>query len=465
MRIEKDSLGEKKVPKDAYYGIQSLRGKENFQISDLKEPAAFIYAFVKIKKAAALVNVELEVLDEKRSKAIVKAADEVLSGKYLDEFVIDVFQAGAGTSFNMNVNEVLANRANEILGGKKGIYQYVHPNDHVNMAQSTNDAFPTAMRLSTLALHAVATQALDQLIQSLRKKGKAFLPIATTARTHLQDAVPLRLGQVFEAYAVMLEKTKARLETAKQVLHEINLGATAAGTGINSHPHYAKKMAETLSRLTGFALVNPKNFVEIAQSTADFAHYSSALKNLALDITKLANDLRLLSSGPRTGLSEIKLPAVQPGSSIMPGKVNPVIAECTNMVCYQVIGCDAAVSYMSQAAQLQLNVMMPGIIFNLLFSLKIMTNMMTMLSERCVTGITANETQCRKYFEESLGLATALNPVIGYSHAAEVVKEAVRTETSILKMIEQKKILTKKEIETYLSIERLTQPGILKKST
>ena len=463
MRVEKDSLGEKKVPKEAYYGIQALRGAENFQISGLKEPEVFIRAFVSIKKAAAVVNAELGVLDHKIASAIQKSCDEVLGGKYLDHFIIDVFQAGAGTSFNMNVNEVLANRANEILGGKRGTYDFVHPNDHVNMAQSTNDSFPTAMRIATLWEHGKLKTELKNLIEAFEKKAKAFDAIATSSRTHLQDAVPIRLGQEFGAFQVTLEKAALRLDQGTEALTHLNIGATASGTGMNSHPQYASKMVDQLSKMAGLALKTPHNWIEIAQSTADFAHYSSAMKNVALDITKIANDLRLLSSGPRVGLAEIKLPAVQPGSSIMPGKVNPVIAECTNMVCYQVIGNDAALSYMSQAAQLQLNVMMPGMIYNLLFSSKILTNMMKMLREKCIDGIEANPKQCQKYFEESLGMATALNPIIGYAKAAEVVKEAVKTDTSILKLIEEKGILSKAEIEKYLSPARLTKPGILKR--
>ncbi|MBI2646629.1 MAG: aspartate ammonia-lyase [Deltaproteobacteria bacterium] len=464
MRIEKDSLGEKQVPKEAYYGIQTLRGFENFPISGLKEPEVLIQAYVFIKKAAAAVNMALDVLDSKIGKAIIQAADEVLSGKFHDQFIIDVFQAGAGTSFNMNTNEVLANRACEILGSKKGDYAKVNPNDHVNMAQSTNDTFPTAMRLSTLFEYTPLKEALIGLIDSFRTKGKEFDSVATSSRTHLQDAVPIRLGQEFEAYAVMLEKALRRIKQAKEALTHLNLGATASGTGMNSHPQYAEKMAETLSSLTKLPLKNPDNFIEIAQSTADFADYSSALKNLALDLTKIVNDLRLLGSGPRVGLNEIKLPAVQPGSSIMPGKVNPSILECSNMVCYQVIGNDLTVSMASQAGQLQLNVMMPVMIYNLLFSSKILTNMMKMLSLKCIQGISANKEQCQKYFEETLGLATALNPIIGYAKAAEVVKESIKTGTSILKMIEQKGILTKDEIQKYLSPERLTNPGILKKS-
>lgn len=463
MRTEKDSLGEKKVPDTAYYGIQTLRGFENFPISGLKEPEVFIRSYAFIKKAAAQVNTSIDVLDAKISKAIVQAADEILSGKLHEQFIIDVFQAGAGTSFNMNINEVLTNRANEILGFSKGDYSKVNPNDHVNMAQSTNDTFPSAMRISILFENKNLETSLKKIITSFRKKGKEFDKVATSARTHLQDAVPIRLGQEFEAFAITLEKALKQIQESTEQLHFLNLGATAAGTGMNSHPEYALKMVELLNKLTGFHFKVPSNFIEIASSTTDFAHYSSSLKNLALDITKIANDLRLLSSGPRTGMYEILLPAVQPGSSIMPGKVNPSILECVNQVCFQVVGNDATVSIAHQAGQLQLNVMMPVMIYNILFSLKILTNMMEMFSSKCVDGISANKEQCQKYFEETLGLATALNPIIGYAKAAEVVKESVETGTSILKMIEQKKILTKEEIKKYLSAEKLTSPGSLKK--
>jgi aspartate ammonia-lyase len=462
-RKETDSLGTKEVPQEAYYGIQALRGAENFTISGIKEPAVFIRAYASIKKGAAQVNAELGVLDQKVSQAIIKAADEVIAGKHHDQFIIDVLQAGAGTSFNMNTNEVLANRAAEVLGDKKGAYKQVHPNDHVNMAQSTNDTFPTAMRIATLWEYTPLKDSLNALADSFRAKGKAFDGIATSARTHLQDAVPIRLGQVFEAYAVMLEKAKRRIKSAREGLCHVNIGATAVGTGMNSHPDYAEKMVDALSAVTGLPLKAPASYIEIAQSTADFADYSASLKNLALDIMKISNDLRLLSSGPRVGLGEIKLPAVQPGSSIMPGKVNPVIAECTNMVCYQVIGNDTAVSMASQGGQLQLNVMMPGMIFNLLLSSKILTNMMTMLKERCIDGIEANEKQCRLNFEKTLGMATALNPIIGYAKAAEVVKESIKTDTPILQMIEKQGILSKEEIGRLLSPERLTKPGILKR--
>ena len=449
MRVEKDSLGEKQVPAEAYYGIQTLRGAQNFQISGVTEPEAMIKAHVSIKKAAAQVNAGLGVLDPKLSKVIIQAADDILGGKFLDQFIIDVFQAGAGTSFNMNVNEVLANRANEILKGKKGAYSPVHPNDHVNMAQSTNDSFPTSMRIATLWEYRKLREALIGLIEAFQDKAKEFKNIPTTARTHLQDAVPIMLGQEFNAYAVMLEKARKRLKLTRDGLCHLNIGATAVGTGMNSHPEYADRMVDVLSSITSLPLKKPIDYIEIASSTADFASYSSQLKNLALDITKIANDLRLLSSGPRTGFNEINLPAVQPGSSIM--------------VCYHVMGSDVGVSMASQASQLQLNVMMPMIIYNILFSTKIMTNMMKMLREKCIIDITANEKQCRDYFSKTLGLATALNPIIGYASAAEVVKESMKTDTPILQMIEQKKILTKAQIENLLSPERLTKPGILKK--
>lgn len=462
-RIEKDSLGELKVPAKALYGVQAARAVDNFQISGLKPCPELVDAYVYIKKAAAMVNSELGVLTKKRARAIVRAADEVLAGGHREHFVVDVFQAGAGTSHNMNTNEVLANRAIEILGGKRGDYSIVHPNDHVNMAQSTNDTFPAAMRISALLKHRDLIPELDALAKAFKKKSTQFKDILKSGRTHLQDAVPVTLGQEFGAYADTLFKAKDRLAAAARRLEELNIGGTACGTGMNSHPQYAAGMAKTLSKLTGLKLRRGKNLVELMQSTTDLADYSSALKLLALDLMKIANDLRLLSSGPTTGLAEIRLPPVQPGSSIMPGKVNPVICECTNMICYQVIGNDTAVAMASQGSQLQLNVMMPGMIFGILFSMRILTNGMKMLREKCVAGIRADRKRCRAYFESSLGLATALNPLIGYSSAAEVVKEADKTGETIVEVIRRRKLLTEAEIKKHFAPEKLTKPGKIKR--
>ena len=424
-RIEEDSLGQVKVPAGAYYGAQTERAVDNFPISGIHAYREFIRAYVFIKKAAARANEELGLLDGAKAEAIVKAADEALGGRYDGQFVVDVYQAGAGTSFNMNVNEVLANRASEILGGKRGDYSIVHPNDHVNMAQSTNDTFPTAMRLSALLKLPRLTANLERTIELCDGKAREFRGILKSGRTHLQDAVPTTLGLEFGGYRDSLKKDRERLESAGGRLRELNIGGTAAGTGLNAHPEYAAKVVRRLAALTGIDLRRAGNLVEIMQSMADLAEFAGALRVLAIDLTRIADDLRLLSSGPTTGFNEINLPPAQPGSSIMPGKVNPVICECLNMICYQVIGCATTVDYASCAGQLELNVMMPVISWNILHSEQILATGLGMFNERCLAGITANRERCRGYFEDSMGLATALSPLIGYSAAARVVKRAL----------------------------------------
>jgi len=462
-RTEHDSLGEVKVPSDVYYGVQTQRGLDNWQISGLKEPEVFIRSYVMIKRAAAKINAELKMIDSEKSHAIQKACDSILKeNKHLSSFVIDVFQAGAGTSFNMNVNEVLANLAAEISGKPLGDYQFVHPNDHVNMAQSTNDSFPTAMRMSILMEHPKLLKALKRSIEVFREKAKELDSVLTTARTHLQDAVPIRLGQEFEAFADTLQKDLHRLEYSREEIEYLNIGGTAAGTGMNSHADYAKKMAVELASLSGLGLKPGKNLVELSQNMSDISFYSAALRNIALSLTKIVNDLRLLSSGPTSGINEIFLPAVQPGSSIMPGKVNPSMLEMLNMVCFQVIGNDTAVSYSTQAGQLQLNVMMPGIIFNMLFSLKILTNGLSICTERCIKGIKANEENCQRYFSDSMGLATALNTIIGYEKAAKVVKQAMAEKKTVTQVVIELKYLTADEVKKYFG-SNLTRPGFISK--
>jgi aspartate ammonia-lyase len=462
-RTEHDSLGEVKVPATALYGAQTQRGLQNWQISGLREPEVFVRSFVNIKRAAAVVNRDLGVIDAEKANAIVKAADLILKeNKYSDQFVIDVFQAGAGTSFNMNVNEVLANLAAEVSGKPKGDYQFVHPNDDVNRAQSTNDSFPTAMRISVLLEHERLQKVIREVINTFKLKAKEMDHVLTSARTHLQDAVPIRLGQEFQAYADSLEKDAQRLEMARAELEYLNIGGTAAGTGMNSHPDYAKKMAEELSNLTGLFLKPGRNLIELSQNMSDFAFYSAGLRNLALTTTKICNDLRLLSSGPSTGLNEILLPAVQPGSSIMPGKVNPSMLEMLNQVCFQVIGNDTTVSYSTQAGQLQLNVMMPVIIFNLLTSLTILRNGLRICNESCLAGIKPNLDQCSKYFNESMGLATALNTVIGYEKAAKVVKQAMTEKKKIADVVLELGYLSEDEIHKYFG-KNLTEPGFITK--
>ena len=462
-RIEKDSLGPLEVPEDAYYGVQTARALENFPVSGIRPHPEFVHAFVLIKKAAARVNRDLGMLDARRAEAILKACDEVLDGRLLDQFVVDVYQAGAGTSHNMNTNEVLANRAIELLGGARGDYSVIHPNDHVNMAQSTNDTIPAAIRIAARLLQRRLDSALEELALALEQKAQEFDALPTSARTHLQDAVPMRLGQQFGGYAVTVNRCREKLQEAALHLEELNLGSTAAGTGMNSHPEYAARVAQELAQLTGLPLRPARSFFDVGGSLGDMAHYSGALRTLALELTKLANDLRLYASGPNTGLDEFRLPPVQPGSSIMPGKVNPVMAECLNMICYQVLGNDTAVAYAAQAGQFQLNVMMPLVAYNLLHAQKILAAFLPHFARRCVAGIEANPERCRLYFERSLGIATALNPIIGYSQAAKVVQQALREGKSVFQVIEETGLMTAEEIQAKFDPRRLTEPGLLKR--
>lgn len=454
-RIERDSLGEREVPAEAYYGIQSLRAMENFPISGLKPHPSFIWATALVKRAAAEANMSVGQLNAKIGEAIVKAAQEVMEGQWRDQFVVDVFQAGAGTSLNMNANEVLANRAIEALGGKKGDYRLVHPNDHVNMAQSTNDVFPTALRIAGLSILEGLLVSLGKLEQALATKGLEFKNVIKSGRTHLQDAVPVTLGQEFQAYSVSVRKGALRVQEAAKSLLSLGIGATAAGTGLNAHPLYHTRVLERLRALTGLELVAASDPMEATQSMADFAHVSSALKSLALEIIRIANDLRLLSSGPRTGLAEIDLPAVQPGSSMMPGKVNPVMAEVTDMVCFQVIGNDLAIAMAVQAGQLELNVMMPVVAHNLLQSCEILKNVVMVLADRGIRGITANDEHCRELAERSLGLATALNPYIGYERAAEVAREARDTGRTVREIVLELGLLSGDDLERVLDPARM----------
>lgn len=458
-RIEKDSLGELKVPLEAYYGIQTQRAVENFPISGIKPHSDWVRATVLIKKAAALVNSKLGLLEKKKADAIVQACDEVLSGRYLDQFVVDVFQAGAGTSHNMNTNEMLANRAIEILGGKRGDYSVISPNDDVNMAQSTNDVIPAVIRISSILLLDKFLPILEELRQSFEKKAREFDHIIKSGRTHLQDATPIRLGQEFSGYSACLEGHIERFRIVREDLTYLGIGGTAVGTGVNAHPKYREMMVSELSSLTGINFKQAKNYFEAMQSMAGAASLSGALRNLALDITRIANDLRLLSSGPRTGLAEIILPAVQPGSSIMPGKVNPSILEMVNMVSFQVIGMDTAVAYATQAGQLELNVMMPVIGFNLTFALEIYRNALKVMKVKCIDGITADEKQCRDYAEKSVSIVTALTPHIGYLKAAEVVKEAVKSNKSIREVLIDKKLVDEDLLNEILDPYKLTEVG------
>jgi aspartate ammonia-lyase len=458
MRKEKDSLGLVEVPSQAYYGAQTRRAVDNFPISGLVAHTELVRALGMIKRAAAQANKELGLVDAKRADAIIQAAQEVIDGKWNSEFVVDVFQAGAGVSLHMNTNEVIANRANEILGGKLGEYTYVHPNDHVNYGQSTNDVFPTAMRLATLLALDGFYPVLDQLAATFAEKAEAFHHIMKSGRTHMQDAVPMRLGQEFAAYGVAIEKGARFLRTASATLRELGLGGSAVGTGINTHPDYRVKAIAHLADISGQPVLPAEDMRWAMQSNACMADVSSALRGIALEVIRISNDIRLLSSGPNTGFAEIYLPSLQPGSSIMPGKINPVIPELAAMVSYQVIGNDTAVAYAVQGGQLELNVMMPTMAYNVLKSITILGNMLRQLDVYCVRGIMANEQRCQTYAQSTVSLATALNPYIGYAKAAEIVKESVATGTSIIEIARSRKLLTEQEIAEILDPVRMTEP-------
>jgi len=459
-RKERDPLGELDVPSDALYGVQTQRAVQNFPISGLKPLAAFVDAVIWIKKAAALTHRETGRLDAKLADAIVQAADEVLGGRHRDQFVVDVYQAGAGTSHNMNCNEVLANRANELLGGKRGEYKPVHPNDHVNMAQSTNDVIPTAIRLAALARLGPLQKALEALASAFATKEREFDGIVKSGRTHLQDATPIRLGQEFGAYAQTVRRNAARLERAAEDLRELGIGGTAVGTGLNAEPRYPELMVKHLKAATGLALRAAQDRVQLMQSMGDAAAFSAALRTLAVDLNKIANDLRLLASGPRTGFAEIALPAVQPGSSIMPGKVNPSIAEMVNQVCYQVMGNDQTVALAGEAGQLELNVMMPVIAHNLVFAMEILTSATDVLAERCVAGIQADAAMCAHWLEQSPALVTALAPKIGYAEAAKLAKESLAKGVTVRQLVEQKGLLKGKELDEVLDYRKMTEIGV-----
>jgi len=458
-RVERDPLGEKAVPADAYYGVQTARAVDNFPISGLRAQAPLITATVLIKKAAAQANAALGRLDRPLADAIVRAADEVAGGALRDQFVVDVYQAGAGTSHNMNANEVLANRAEELLGGQRGEYARVHPNDHVNMGQSTNDVFPTATRLALLMEHAGLVAAARALAAALGRKADAFAHVLKVGRTHLQDAVPMTLGQEFGGYAACVDRAADDVEYAAGHLRELNLGATAVGTGLNAGDDFTARAVTSLSAVV--AGVKPAvNRFRVTQSMGDVVAYSGALRRLAIEVNKIASDLRLLSSGPRAGLAEIRLPAVQPGSSIMPGKINPSIAEMTNQVCYQVIGCDATVCAAADAGQLELNVMMPVIAWNALHAAAILRAAMATLTTRCIDGIDADEARCRELLDRSTAVATALSPHIGYAATAEIAKESVRTGTSVRDLVLARGLLDAEALDRILSVDAMTRPGV-----
>ncbi|HET7585998.1 MAG TPA: aspartate ammonia-lyase [Gemmatimonadaceae bacterium] len=459
-RMERDPLGELAVPADALYGVQTVRALGNFPISGLRPLPPFVTATVLIKRAAAETHRETGRLEARLADAIIAAADEVLAGKHRDQFVVDVYQAGAGTSHNMNVNEVLANRANELLGGTRGTYTPVHPNDHVNMAQSTNDVIPTAIRLAALAQLPALDAALASLRDTFVAKGRELDHVVKAGRTHLQDAMPIRLGQELTAYGGTVERNRRRIVRAADDLRDLGIGGSAVGTGVNVEPQYPALMVRFLQKSTGLELREGADRIQLMQSMGDVAGFSAQLRVLAVELSKIASDIRLLASGPRTGLDEIVLPAVQPGSSIMPGKINPSIAEMVNQVCFQVIGNDGCVSAAAEHGQLELNVMMPVMAYNLLLSMQILTNAVTVFDERCIRGLQANEAQCAAWVERSAALATALAPRIGYARAAELSKRSVKEEVLIRDLVKREKILPPDEVDTVLDLRRMTEIGV-----
>jgi aspartate ammonia-lyase len=471
-RIENDSLGPVRVPVNALYSAQTQRAVENFPISGLRPRPAFIWSVALIKKAAARVNFELGLLPEEISTAIQQAADEVISGQWIDQFVVDPYQAGAGTSHHMNVNEVLANRANQLLS-EANIALSVHPNDHVNMAQSTNDVIPAAIRLGCRWKLDDLDQVLANLARNLKQKSLEFDSILKSGRTHLQDAVPIRLGQEFHAYSTAVERDRIRIQKSAEGLLRLGIGGTAAGSGLNAHPLYSVRMISVLKELTGFKLELANDLFEVMQSEADFTDFSASLRTSAITLGRIANDFRLLASGPASGLDEIQLPPVQPGSSIMPGKVNPVMAEMLNMVMIQVVSMDGAVAQAASAGQLELNVMLPIIANNLFEMMHIFINATNTFSEKCVNGITANPEKCRNWLEHNTILVTTLNPLIGYKAGARLAQEASRDQRSILEIAENQiasgklkkldgTVLTVLEVRKALeSVDAMTRGGLL----
>lgn len=459
-RSEHDLLGDREVPEEFYYGVQTLRATENFNISGmlLNRFPEFIKAFAQVKMAAAKANYELGLLTPIQIKAICESCEEVMSGKFDSQFVVDLIQGGAGTSTNMNANEVIANRALELMGHKKGEYQYCHPNNHINMAQSTNDAYPTAMKVAFVYKNQELVKVLKGLVASFRAKAKEFANVIKMGRTQLQDAVPMTLGSEFEMYAVTLEDEIVRLDQNARLFLEVNLGGTAIGTGINSDPRYRERAIYYLWEITGLPVRLASNLIEATQDTGALVMYSAAVKRLAIKLSKICNDLRLLASGPRTGISEIKLPPMQPGSSIMPGKVNPVIPEVVNQVAFKVIGNDLTVTMASEAAQLELNVMEPVIAQSVFESVELLKNGIVTLQHRCIDGIQANEERCRNLVEHSIGLVTALNPVIGYENSTKIAKEALDNNRSVYDLVLEKGLLTKAQLDELLLPENMLQP-------
>jgi len=460
VRVEKDFLGTKEVPDEAYYGIQTLRAVENFPITGQRLHPELIRAMAMVKKGAALANMELSRLYGPKGEAIVQAADEILAGQWLDQFIVDPIQGGAGTSINMNTNEVIANRALEIMGKEKGAYVDISPNNHVNMAQSTNDAFPTAIHLATLSMIEKLLVAMRELQQSFQTKADEFDTVIKMGRTHLQDAVPIRLGQEFQAYARVLSRDIRRVEATRENLLHINMGATAVGTGLNADRRYITRVAEILAEISGFEVTASDHLVDATQNTDAYTEVSAALKICMMNMSKVANDIRLMASGPYAGLNELSLPARQPGSSIMPGKVNPVMCEVINQIAFQVIGNDNTICLASEAGQLELNVMEPVLVYNLLQSLEIMKQGFTVFRLHCVDGIQANVDNCRQYVERSVGMITALNPHLGYEVVSRIAREAIQTGKSVRELCLLYNVLTEEELNIILDPYQMTEPGI-----
>ena len=463
-RLESDSIGTIQVPAEAYYGVQSLRGKNNFYITGYKLGNDFIKALAYVKKASAIANFEAGMLDEDVVNAIVKASEEIIDGKFMDQFITDVIQGGAGTSMNMNMNEVIANRAGELLGGELGKYDKVHPNDHVNYGQSTNDVIPTAGKLALQMMSEELLKTLERLNLTLLDKSIEFDNVIKMGRTHLQDAVPIRLGQEFKAYAQPIARDIKRIKIALEDLKTVNMGATAVGTGINADTKYVEDVVRILSEVTNVDFVQADDLVDGTRNLDSFVWLSSALKVTAVNLSKMANDLRLMASGPKTGLAEINLPQQQPGSSIMPGKVNPVIPEVMNQVCFQIFGNDQTVTKAAEAGQLELNVFEPVLFFNLFQSIEILKNGVNTLIDNCLVGITANKERCQQLVDMSVGTITALNPHIGYKNAADIAKTSIKTGVSVVDLILERKLLTKEELDIILNPFEMTKPGIPGKS-
>ncbi|GAA7646342.1 aspartate ammonia-lyase [Helicobacter pylori] len=465
MHIEHDFIGQMEISDEVYYGIQTLRASENFFITNDKlcNYPVFIKSFAQVKKAAALANTQLGLIDEKLKIAICHACDLLIDGKYHDQFIVDMIQGGAGTSTNMNMNEVIANLALEYMGHKKGEYQFCHPNDHVNRSQSTNDAYPSALKIAIYERLSNLVAPMKALRDAFAQKAKEFAHVIKMGRTQLQDAVPMTLGQEFETYALMLDRDIEQVLDARNWVRELNLGGTAIGTGINSHPDYRSLIEKKIQEVTGRPFVMANNLIEATQSTGAYVQVSGVLKRIAVKLSKVCNDLRLLSSGPRAGLNEINLPKMQPGSSIMPGKVNPVIPEVVNQVCFAVIGNDLSVALAAEGGQLQLNVFEPVIAYKLFHSFVILGRAIETLTTKCVEGITANEKICHDYVFNSIGIVTALNPHIGYEKSAMIAKEALKSDRSIYDIALEKKILTKEQLDDIFKPENMLSPHAFKK--